>query len=166
MYKRIYDSEEIVVDYYNDGKPMIRVSQFKDYHWQDEHFVELPEEFEPVVHAHWVRLTPDQKLSPFSDRTHSCSKCGKHGYKWYDRCWSCGAVMDEKVFEPTPLIRLDLGGRINKRLKQMGVTTVEQLDAMDKHTLHNIPGLGRKSIETIEVELRIWKEKQNELLER
>lgn len=54
-------------------------------------------EAEPVVHAHWVRLTPDQKLSPFSDRTHSCSKCGKHGYKWYDRCWSCGAHMDEEV---------------------------------------------------------------------
>lgn len=115
-------------------------------------------ESEPVVHAHWVKLTPDQKLSPFSDRTHSCSKCGKHGCKWYDRCWSCGAIMDEKVFEPTPLIRLDLGGRINKRLKQMGVRTVEELEAMDKHTLHNIPGLGRRSIETIESELRIWKE--------
>lgn len=115
-------------------------------------------EAEPVVHAHWAKLPPDQRMSPFSDRTHSCSKCGKHGYKWYDRCWSCGAVMDEKVFEPTPLIRLDMGGRINKRLRQMGVTTVEQLEAMDKHTLHNIPGLGRRSIEIIETELRIWKE--------
>lgn len=44
MYKRIYDSEEILVDYYNDGKPMIRVSQFEDGHWRDEHFVELPAE--------------------------------------------------------------------------------------------------------------------------
>lgn len=124
------------------------------------------EESEPVVHAHWVRLTPDQLSSPWSDRNYSCSKCGKHGYKWYDRCWSCGAVMDEKVFEPTPLTRLCFGGRVTKRLKQMGVTTAEQLEAMDKQTLHNIPGLGRRSILEIESELRIWREKQNELLER
>ena len=69
--------------------------------------------------------------------------------------------MDEKVFEPTPLARLCFGGRVTKRLKQMGVTTVEQLETMDKHTLHKIPGLGRKSIEEIETELRIWREKQN-----
>jgi hypothetical protein len=42
MYKRIYDSEEIVVDYYDDGKPMVRVSQFEDGHFRDEHFVEIP----------------------------------------------------------------------------------------------------------------------------
>ena len=115
-------------------------------------------EAEPVVHAHWVRLTPDQK-DYFTDYTHYCSKCGEWGKKHYKRCRECGAVMDEKMPpEPTPLIRLYLGGRINKRLKQMGVATVEQLEAMDKHTLHNIPGLGRRSIETIETELRIWKE--------
>ena len=115
-------------------------------------------EAEPVVHAHWVKLTPDQK-NYFTDYTHCCSKCGEWGKKYYKRCRECGAVMDEKMPpEPTPLIRLDLGGRINKRLKQMGVTTVEQLEAMDKHTLHNIPGLGRRSIEIIETELRIWKE--------
>ena len=127
-------------------------------------------EAEPVVHAHWVRLTPEFRPFLTPDYTHSCSNCGKHGYKHYKRCYDCGAVMDEKMPpEPTPLIRLDLGGRINKRLKQMGVTTVEQLEAMDKHTLHNIPGLGRRSIETIESELRIWKElkeKKDELLER
>ena len=112
--------------------------------------------YEPVVHAHWVKLTPDQR-DYFTDYTHCCSKCGEWGKKHYKRCRECGAVMDEKMPpEPTPLIRLDLGGRINKRLKQMGVTTVEQLEAMDKHTLHNIPGLGRRSIETIETELRIW----------
>ena len=49
MYKRIYDSEEITVDYCNDGKPMIRVSVFEDGHLVDEHFVELPEDVEPVV---------------------------------------------------------------------------------------------------------------------
>ena len=77
--------------------------------------------------------------------------------------------MDEKVFEPTPLSRLPLSTRVRKRLKQMEVTTVEQLEAMDKQTLHNIPGLGRKSILEVESELRIWnteKEKNNELLER
>ena len=168
MYKRIYDSEEIVVDYYNDGKPMIRVSQFKDYHWQDEHFVELPEEVEPVIHAHWVKLTPDQKHF-FTDYTHCCSNCGGYGRKNYKCCPQCEAKMDEKVFEPTPLSRLPLSTRVRKRLKQMEVTTVEQLEAMDKQTLHNIPGLGRKSILEVESELRIWnteKEKNNELLER
>jgi hypothetical protein len=103
MYKRIYDSEEIVVDYYNDGKPMIRVSQFKDYHWQDEHFVELPEEFEPVVHAHWVE---DDRCC-----SRSCSACGFEihddaSYELYSdyrikpkRCPECGAHTDEEVAE-------------------------------------------------------------------
>lgn len=132
--------------------------------WRDDNGD--PVEIELVVHAHWVKLTPDQR-NYFTDYTHYCSKCGEWGKKYYKRCRECGAVMDEKMPpEPTPLIRLDLGGRINKRLKQMDVTTVEQLEAMNKHTLHNIPGLGRRSIETIESELRIWKEKQNELLER
>ena len=49
MYKRIYDSEEIVVDYYNDGKPMIRVSQFEDGHFREEHFVEIPVDAVEVV---------------------------------------------------------------------------------------------------------------------
>lgn len=118
----------------------------------------LENEVEPIVHAHWDKL-PSDYVRPFltPSYTHSCSKCGIHGYKHYKRCYDCGAIMDEKVIEPTPLIRLDLGGRINKRLKEMGVFTVEQLEAMDKHTLHNIPGLGKKSIEIIETELRIWK---------
>lgn len=95
MYKRIYDSEEIVVDYYNDGKPMIRVSQFKDYHWQDEHFVELPEEVEPVVHARWI--VPDDNYPD------TCSNClfefvwdGDDEYH-PKRCPNCGAHMDEEV---------------------------------------------------------------------
>lgn len=36
--KRIYDSDEIMVDYCNG---MLRISQFVDGHWVDEHFVEL-----------------------------------------------------------------------------------------------------------------------------
>ena len=43
MYHRIYDTDEVVVDYYNDGKPMLRISLFEDGHWKDEHFVEVPE---------------------------------------------------------------------------------------------------------------------------
>lgn len=42
MYKRIYDSDEIKVDYYHDGKPMIRVSRLVDGVFMDEHFVEIP----------------------------------------------------------------------------------------------------------------------------
>ena len=49
MYKNIYNSEEIMVDYHNDGKPEIRVSQFKDNHFRDEHFVELPMDVVEVV---------------------------------------------------------------------------------------------------------------------
>lgn len=97
MYKRIYDSEEIVVDYYNDGKPMIRVSQFEDYHWQDEHFVELPEEVEPVIRAHW-------------DSQNRCSNCcvpaishdideKVEAFYLTKRCPYCGAHMDEEVAE-------------------------------------------------------------------
>lgn len=116
-----------------------------------------PAEVELVGHAHWIKLHPTER-DFFTDYTHKCSKCSAWGKKHYKYCRECGAVMDEKVFEPTPLLRLDLGGRINKRLIQMGITTVEQLEALDKHTLHNISGLGRKSIETIETELRIWSE--------
>lgn len=43
MYKRIYETDDIIVDYYDDGKPMIRISMFEDGHWVDEHFVEVPE---------------------------------------------------------------------------------------------------------------------------
>lgn len=151
------------------GTPRCRTEVMVDAHNVIVRLREKLAEAEPVVHGHWVKLTPDQR-NYFTDYTHCCSKCGEWGKKHYKRCRECGAVMDEKMPpEPTPLIRLDLGGRINKRLKQMGVTTVEQLEAMDKHTLHNIPGLGRRSIETIETELRIWKElkeKKDELLER
>lgn len=65
MYKRIYDSEEIVVDYYNDGKPMVRVSQFKDGHFLDEHFVEIPVE---TARWEWERMGVEWGIV--------CSSCG------------------------------------------------------------------------------------------
>lgn len=46
MYKRIYDSDEIVVDL--DGRKL-RISVFEDGHWVDEHVVELPEPELPEV---------------------------------------------------------------------------------------------------------------------
>lgn len=81
MYKRIYDSEEIVVDYYNDGKPMIRVSQFKDYHWQDEHFVEIP-----------VEETQIEKIEPGEVKLDAqCCRCGIAMGSQDNYCPNCGA---------------------------------------------------------------------------
>lgn len=81
--KRIYDSDEIMVDY-RDG--MLRISQFVDGHWVDEHFVEIP-----VVHAHWIRVGWGY---------YKCSHCeaeiGSYsGHKSY--CANCGAKMDEQL---------------------------------------------------------------------
>ena len=87
MYKRIYDSDEITVDYYNDGKPMIRISQFEDNHWRDEHFVEG---LELVVHAHW-------EFRELSQIAPNCSHCGVQSIMGYSRCPHCGAHMDEEV---------------------------------------------------------------------
>lgn len=98
MYKRIYDSDEIEVDY--DGQKL-RISVFdEDGHWTGEHFLEA----EPVVHAHWFLTEPE-----FLD----CSACGTAYYTgmetWSDaqshleyaggpkRCPHCGAHMDEEV---------------------------------------------------------------------
>ena len=123
-------------------------------------------EAEPVIHAHWVKL---ERYGDARGRTHSCSKCGKHGYKDDKRCPECGAVMDEKVYEPTPIGKLLFSMRVYKRLKQAGILTMEQLQETDKRTLHNIGGLGKQSILEIEEKLVEWnkiKEKQNELLER
>ena len=75
MYKCIYDSEEIMVDYHNDGKPMIRVSQFKDNHFRDEHFVELPVDVVEVVHGRW-ELTAHEEYSNYRwNVTAECSEC-------------------------------------------------------------------------------------------
>lgn len=102
MYKRIYDSDEIVVDH--DGQKL-RVSVFEDDHWVGEHFVELPE-LEPVVHAHWCLTEPEYL---------NCSACGTAYYTGIEtwsaaqdhleyvggpkRCPHCGAHMNEEVAE-------------------------------------------------------------------
>lgn len=90
MYKRIYDSEEIVVDYYNDGKPMIRVSVFEDYHWKDEHFVEIPVEDK---HGRWI--THGRGFNNWCE----CSECGTVGSPFWKRCPMCEAKMGEEVAE-------------------------------------------------------------------
>lgn len=51
MYKRILDADWLKVDYYNDGKPMIRVSEFIKGKWID-HFAELPD---PVLRCEKCR---------------------------------------------------------------------------------------------------------------
>lgn len=118
-------------------------------------------EAEPVVHAHWVKLAPDQR-SYFTDYTHCCSECGEWGKKHYKRCRECGAVMDEKMPpEPTPIGKLLFSMRVYKRLKQAGILTMEQLQETDKQILHNIAGLGKQSILEIEEKLAEWKEKNN-----
>jgi predicted amidophosphoribosyltransferase len=117
-----------------------------------------PVEIELVVHAHWVKL---ERYGDARGRTHSCSKCGKHGYKDDKRCPECGAVMDEKVYEPTPIGKLLFSMRVYKRLKQAGILTMEQLQETDKQILHNIAGLGKQSILEIEEKLAEWKEKNN-----
>ncbi len=91
MYKRIYDSEGIMVDL--DGRKL-RISVFEDGHWVGEHFVELPKR-KPRVHAHWINEGSHRR----------CSACGKR----YPRspqhkpginlCSACGAHMDEEVAE-------------------------------------------------------------------
>ena len=102
MYKRIYDSDEIVVDYYNDGKPMIRISVFEDGHWKDEHFVELPTGVgrkRKVVRAHWIPET-------FGERHYiRCSACGKryptspNHNLGINMCPACGATTEEEENE-------------------------------------------------------------------
>lgn len=94
MYKRIYDSDEIMVD--QDGRKL-RISVFEDGHWVGEHFVELPE-LEPVVHAHWVI---ERWGSGYIKRC-NCSNCGNHPKDPYappKYCDNCGAHMDEEVSE-------------------------------------------------------------------
>lgn len=90
MYKRIYDSDEIVVDL--DGQKL-RVSVFEDGHWVGEHFMELPE-LEPVVRAHWGKFK-----HPSGTHGIRCSHCKTVNGRRSKRCPHCGAHMDEEVAE-------------------------------------------------------------------
>ena len=121
-----------------------------------DEIVTLRRESEPVVHAHWVKLPPPQRgWSTNIDR--SCSRCEALGSRHYKRCPECGAIMDEKVFEPTPISKVFYYKRVNTRLKEAGIVTMEQLEAVDKRTLYKIPGLGKVSVQTIEEELQSWR---------
>lgn len=153
MYKRIYETDDIIVDYYDDGKPMIRISVFEDGHWVDEHFVEG---FESVVHAHWEKFK-----HPSGTHGIRCSHCQTTNGRKSNYCPECGAIMDEKVFEPTPIGKLLFSMRVHKRLKQAGILTVEQLQETDKRTLRSIEGLGKESILEIEEKLAEWQEWRN-----
>ncbi len=152
---RVFYNKEPIMQGEHDGMGMLAHALWR--HIREAVEVIPTVEAEPVVHAHWQLLTSDQKHF-FTQYTHGCSKCGEFGMRHYKRCPGCGAVMDEVVHKPTPLFRLSLSNRVRKRLRQIGVVTAEQLDALDKQTLHNIPGLGKKSILEIESELRIWNE--------
>lgn len=121
-------------------------------------------ESEPVVHAHWERFK-------HQSGTHGirCSHCETVNGRKSNHCPECGAVMDEKVFEPTPIGKASFTARVRKRLKQAGIETMEQLEATDKRTLCDIPGFGKQSLLEVEEELQLWnmrKEKNDELLER
>lgn len=76
---RIYDSDEIVVDYiYDNGQSMIRVSQLKDGHFKDEHFCEVL-----VRQAYWV--ASKNSVEP----VYRCSNCQQKPWGEYE-CTKCG----------------------------------------------------------------------------
>ncbi len=88
MYERILDADWIKVDYYNDGKPVIRVSEFIKGKWH-EFYCDLPANVESVAHAHWVAV---------HDRGNNwsrCSRCNTVGSPFWNRCPVCEAKMDE-----------------------------------------------------------------------
>ena len=124
-------------------------------------------EAEPVIHARWISeivKKPDWKGQEREYyQPHSCSHCHtadpRRGESRF--CSECGAIMDEKVFEPTPIGKLLFSMRVHKRLKSAGILTMEQLQETDKQTLHNIEGLGKQSILEIEEKLAEWQKERN-----
>ena len=70
---KILQEDEVEVDYYNDGKPMIRVSIFRDYHFRDEYFCDIP--------------------VPTAELTYPC--LGR--YKNYGKCGKCMNVFKSKI---------------------------------------------------------------------
>lgn len=113
-------------------------------------------EAEPVVHAHWEKFR-----HPSGTHGIRCSHCQTTNGRKSNYCPECGAIMDEKVFEPTPIGKLLFSMRVHKRLKSAGILTMEQLAETDKQTLHNIEGLGKQSILEIEEKLAEWQKERN-----
>lgn len=113
-------------------------------------------ESEPVVHAHWEKFR-----HPSGTHGIRCSHCQTTNGRKSNYCPECGAIMDEKVFEPTPIGKLLFSMRVHKRLKSAGILTMEQLAETDKQTLHNIEGLGKQSILEIEEKLAEWQKERN-----
>lgn len=113
-------------------------------------------EAEPVVHAHWEKFR-----HPSGTHGIRCSHCQTTNGRKSNFCPECGAIMDEKIFEPTPIGKLLFSMRVHKRLKSAGILTMEQLAETDKQTLHNIEGLGKQSILEIEEKLAEWQKERN-----
>ena len=92
MHRRIYEGDEIIVDYGDRG---LRISVFdEDGHWIAEHTVGG---FEPVVHAHW--MYKEDEPGWFSNVVYcSACKCGDSTVR-SPYCRYCGAKMDEEVAE-------------------------------------------------------------------
>ena len=72
-YMKILCEDEVEVDYYNDGKPVIRVSVFRDYHFRDEYFCDIP--------------------VPTAELTYPC--LGR--YKDYGKCGKCRQTFKSKI---------------------------------------------------------------------
>ena len=72
---KILQEDEVEVDYYNDGKPMIRVPIFRDYHFRDEYFCDIP--------------------VPTAELTYPC--LGR--YKDYGKCGKCRQTFKSRISE-------------------------------------------------------------------
>ena len=86
-YMKILHEDEVEVDYYNDGKPVIRVSIFRDYHFRDEYFCDIPVVTATLNYPCFGRYKDFGK----------CSRCKKSFKsrispdKEYEYCPFCGA---------------------------------------------------------------------------
>lgn len=81
MYHRIYETDDVIVDYYNDGKPVLRISLFEDGHWKDEHFVDIPEGKvyeEPELRTCYCPLCDKHFEVRSNDSMGDCPDCGHH----------------------------------------------------------------------------------------
>lgn len=81
MYQRIYETEDVIVDYYNDGKPVFRISLFEDGHWTGEHFVDVPEGKvyeKPELRTCYCPICDKHFEVRSNDSGGSCPDCGHH----------------------------------------------------------------------------------------